>query len=95
MQIMSILENENCKNETLNLGNQTREISMYELAKICIEVSGKDLGIKKLEVTEGSPQRRAPSMEKSQDLIGCLPKVTLEDGIARTYSWYSNNFFGK
>ena len=23
MQIMSILENENCKNETLNLGNQT------------------------------------------------------------------------
>ena len=46
MQIMSILENENCKNETLNLGNQTREISMYELAKICIEVSGKDLGIK-------------------------------------------------
>ena len=95
MQIISILENENCKNETLNLGNQTREISMYELAKICIEVSGKDLGIKKLEVTEGSPQRRAPSMKKSQDLIGCLPKVTLEDGIARTYSWYSNNFFGK
>ena len=31
-------------------------------------------------------------MEKSQDLIDCLPKVTLEDGIARTYSWYSNNF---
>ena len=29
---------------------------MYELAKICIEVSGKDLGIKKLEVTEGSPK---------------------------------------
>jgi len=94
MQIMSIIDNENCRNETLNLGNQTREITMFELAKICIEVSGKDLDIKKLGITEGSPKRRAPSMEKSQDLIGCLPKVKLEDGIARTYAWYSNNSFG-
>jgi nucleoside-diphosphate-sugar epimerase len=93
MQIMSILDNEDCKNETLNLGNQSREITMLELAKICIEVSGKDLGIKKLGITEGSPKRRAPSMEKSQNLIDCLPKVTLEEGIARTYSWYCNNFF--
>ena len=93
MQIISILDNENCRNETLNLGNQTREITMFELVKICIEVSGKDLGIKKLGITEGSPERRAPSMEKSKSLIDCLPKVTLEEGIARTYSWYSNNFF--
>ncbi len=93
MQIMSIIDNENCINETLNLGNQTREITMFELAKICIKVSGKDLDIKKLGITEGSPKRRAPSMEKSQRLIDSLPKVTLEEGIARTYSWYSNNFF--
>jgi len=92
-QIMNIVDNDICSNETLNLGNETREITMYDLARICIHVSGKDLSINKLDATEGSPKRRTPSMKKSIELIGYRPKIELEDGIARTYLWYKDNIF--
>ena len=92
-QIIGITDNENCKGETINLGNQTREIKMQDLAEICIQVSGKDLQINKLKDTEGSPRRRTPCMKKSIQLTGCQPKVTLEKGVAKTYSWYIENVF--
>jgi len=93
-QIMYIVDNNECCNETINLGNETREITMNDLAEICINVSGKDLKINKLEATEGSPKRRTPSMKKSIGLIGYNPKVKLEDGIVQTYSWYIDNVYG-
>ena len=93
INIIADINNE-CCNETINLGNETREIMMNDLAEICINVSGKDLTINKLEATEGSPKRRTPSMKKSIELIGYNPKVKLEDGIAQTYSWYMDNVFG-
>ena len=92
-QIFEIMSNSSCENQTINLGNQTREIKIYDLAKICMQTVGKDIQLNKIGETEGSAERRTPSMKKSMELTGYHPKISLEDGIAMTYSWYLDNVF--
>lgn len=77
---------------TFNLGNQEKEVTIGEVARIVLKVSGRtDLEIVPLPETQGSPFRRCPDMTKTINLIGCLPLVSLEEGIQRTYKWYADN----
>jgi len=34
---------------------------------------------------------RIPSIDKAKELLGFNPKVDLNEGIIRTYKWYSKN----
>ena len=91
--IARMLESDLCIGETLNLGNQSSELSIRELVEICITVSGKDLGIKELQATVGSPVRRAPDMRRTEEILNVSPKVALQEGINRTWQWYKKNVF--
>jgi nucleoside-diphosphate-sugar epimerase len=79
---------------TFNLGNQEQEVSVGEIARIILEITGRtDLKIVPLPETPGSPARRCPDMTKTINLIGTLPFVSLKEGVERTYKWYSDNVF--
>jgi len=82
-----------CENETLNIGCQSPEITMGDLAAIIIDVVGKDLIQKALPPTPGSPIRRCPDMNKTTRLTGYIPQVTLQQGIKKSYSWYRHQIF--
>ena len=88
-----MLESDSCIGETLNLGNQSPELSIRELVEVCISVSGKDLGIKELAPTAGSPIRRAPDMRQTAKLLNLSPRVVLQEGIELTWQWYRKNVF--
>ena len=87
-----ILQNETL-GETLNLGSEAPEITIREVAETCIDVVGKNLTLEDCSDMEGSPARRAPKMDKLSGLIGFESKVSLREGIEKTWEWYLKNVF--
>ncbi|MGH2864722.1 MAG: NAD-dependent epimerase/dehydratase family protein [Solirubrobacteraceae bacterium] len=76
-------------NEDFNISAE-REVSVAELAGIVWEACGKDRQALELDRLPAFPldvQRRWPSVEKAQRLLGWSAKITLEDGIAATVRW--------
>ena len=84
-----------CEGETLNLGTDGPEITIGELAAIVVDVVGKPLEIVPGPETEGSAPRRRPDLVRAVELTGYRPKVSLRDGIEKTYAWYRANVFDR
>jgi len=84
--------------EAFNFGSNA-PISMLDLVKKILEVSGKDgaglepeiLGKGKLKA---EIDREYLTSEKAQRVLGWKPKYTLEQGLKETISWYKE-FFSK
>lgn len=89
--IKEIIKNNKTINKTFNLGNEKPEITILDLVKKLINISGINVKIKKLSPTEGSPERRAPNMSKTFSFIKKKNNVCLEEGLLKTFSWYKNN----
>jgi UDP-glucuronate decarboxylase len=82
--------------ESFNIGSESPEISMLDLAKKTIEVSKKKLDVeyKKSEDVKylsDNPQRRCPNIDKAKKLLNFNPKISLSDGLERTYRYYLSN----
>ncbi len=92
-QLFAMMNNQNKANIVLNLGTQSPEVTMEELAEICFNTVGKQLSIDEKPPTAGSPERRAPDMEKSISDLNIESKISLEEGVLRTYKWYKRNVF--
>ena len=60
-----------------------------EIAEKIVALSGKDIEIR-FDATkpEGDQDRKADN-SRAQTILNWHPKVTLEDGLTRTYSWAS------
>jgi nucleoside-diphosphate-sugar epimerase len=71
-------EEPKCRGQSLNVGSQTPEITIGELALIVIDTVA----------TAGSPHRRCPDMSRMTELTGLRATTELQEGIARTYAWY-------
>lgn len=79
--------------ETLNIGSPGPEISIGQLARLILKVTGKELKIVPRPATPGSPPRRCPDLTRTTALTGYQAQVTLEEGLARTYAWYREQVF--
>lgn len=77
-----------CAGEALNVGNQSPEITIGELAQVIVRTVGKRLVIAPRPATAGSPTRRCPDMTRMAELTGYRGRVALEEGVRRTYAWY-------
>ena len=93
--LVKILENDNCVNQTLNIGVEEPEISIGKLIEICCRVVGKEMILKAAEDTLGSPDRRSPDMNLTNKLVGKIERTDLEEGIKKTFAWYKDNYFKK
>ena len=82
--------------EAFNLGNDEREISMLELARLTAKVGGEALGRPAIGVRAetsadrdyltDNPQRRLADLSKSRESFpDWSPKTGLEEGLARTF----------
>ena len=83
----------NYNGEPFNIGTNSPEISMGELAKLTIDISGKNLKVKYQTSSDSNyltdnPQRRCPSIDKAKRFLGYNPKISLEEGLRRTYKYY-------
>jgi nucleoside-diphosphate-sugar epimerase len=79
--------------KTLNIGNSTPEVEIGELARTITSVVGRKLTIRPAPETPGSPARRCPDVSLLTSLTGITGKVSLEEGVRRTFEWYRENVF--
>lgn len=82
-----------CQGEQLNIGCQAPEVKIGALAQLILDTVGRKARLKAGPETPGSPTRRCPDMTKTLSLIGYEPRVSLEEGVRRTYDWYRENVF--
>jgi UDP-glucose 4-epimerase len=95
VQYIINLINSETVNQTFNLGVESPEITIKELAENICQIIGKNLTIKEMPETQGSPSRRVPSMKRLQQITQYQPQVSLTEGIDKTYRWYRSHFFAE
>lgn len=91
--IRSLMEHPDALGGTFNVGVQSPEVTILELAELLCEVVGRDLEIVAGETTPGSPFRRCPDMTHTIGVTGIDTPVDLRTGVTTTYEWYQNNVF--
>jgi len=91
--IRLLAESDECCNKTFNVGNQELEVSMQQVAEIVLKTVGREYKIDAKPATAGSPERRCPDMSKVYKSIGYKCRISLEEGIQKTYDWYKENIF--
>lgn len=87
------LESPRCDGQTLNVGTESPEVTIGELAALIAGVVGKELEIVPKPATPGSPKRRCPDMSRTAELTGYSSRVSLEEGVRRTYDAYRARVF--
>ena len=78
-----VILDEAADGQILNIGNP-REITMLELAKRIIHVSGGDGGLRFVDARPGDPERRRPVIKRMQGRYGWSPRIQLTDGLRQT-----------
>lgn len=71
--------------EPLNLG-QDRMVTINELANMVASVAGTEIEKKHVEGPMGVRGRNSNN-DKLREVLGWEPAISLEDGLAKTYSW--------
>ena len=99
IQTRSFLYIDDCVDATIKLTRSEFEgpvnigyeemISINNLAKLIIEISGKDLSIKNIPGPEGVRGRNSDNKIIEKEL-NWKPTYSLEEGVKKTYDWISN-----
>ena len=71
----------------VNIGNP-HEISMVDLARWIIELTGSTSEVKFIARPTDDPTIRRPDTTKAQELLGWQPRVAVKDGLERTIAWF-------
>jgi nucleoside-diphosphate-sugar epimerase len=81
---------ENTEGRVLHIGSSEEEIAMRELVRRIARVMGREISVKDLPDTPGSPVRRCPDTSALAHLTGYRAKVPLDEGLRRTHDWYKD-----
>ena len=81
-----------------NIGCETPEISMMELARSYESAVGRSLDVAVVEYPdsypETEPRRRCPDITKAKLQLGYAPDVDLDDGLKRFMGWAVDTYSG-
>lgn len=72
----------------VNIGNPA-EISVGELARIVIEMTGSTSRIVHKPLPVDDPRRRRPDITRASSLLGWMPRVPLAEGLAKTIRYFA------
>lgn len=88
-QILKLNLQKKALNNTFNIGNDSQEIKIIELAKQLIKLMQSKKNILRQKNSKGSPSRRCPNLNKIKKYIKLNKFSKLEDGLKKTIKWYS------
>ncbi|QGV82102.1 UDP-glucuronic acid decarboxylase family protein [Streptomyces ficellus] len=71
----------------VNIGNPT-EITMLELARLVIELTGSGSEIRFIERPTDDPAVRCPDITLARDKLEWEPRIDAEEGLRRTIAWF-------
>lgn len=78
--------------EVINLG-VGNPIKLTDFVEIIEEVSGKDINKISVETPASDPPITFCNNQKARDLLGFSPKVTVQEGLYKTWQWF-RDFYG-
>ncbi|MCE5305061.1 SDR family oxidoreductase [bacterium] len=81
-------------NDPINIGNPD-EISIYDLAKEIIKLTGSKSEIINTALPEDDPKVRQPNIDKARKYLGWEPKISREEGLIKTINFYKNKINNK
>ena len=70
----------------VNIGNP-HEVTVRHLAEAIRDAAGSSSEVRFTERPVDDPERRRPDITRARSELGWEPKVSLEDGLARTIEW--------
>ncbi|MCH8289746.1 NAD-dependent epimerase/dehydratase family protein [Candidatus Poribacteria bacterium] len=78
--------------EIVHIGNDTREILISELLEQLLNIASVRPQLSLNPAPEGSVKRRCPDITKLRQFTGFAPEISLNEGLVKTFEWYSNYF---
>ena len=90
--VQLIMEKSSGFTEIFHVGNDLEEITINNLATKLFEIANYHPKIDTKEAPQGSISRRCPSIEKIRSQMDFAPKVSLFEGLGRTFSWYKADY---
>ena len=82
--------------EIYNIGNDSPEISMYELASIICEILNNGTKPRRknypTHYPAGEPMRRCPDLTKIKTELGYIPRVDLRKGLIKSIEWFKREY---
>ena len=72
--------------EPLNIGSD-EVISINDFAQMIIDISGKEISIKNIDVSQLGVRGRNSDNTLIKDKLSWSPTQPLRDGIVKTYNW--------
>ena len=73
--------------EVINLGSGI-ETRIIDLAKIILKLTGSKSGIEFHSLPVDDPRRRYLDISKAEKMLGWMPKISLDQGLERTITWF-------
>lgn len=74
--------------QAFNIGNPRSTVTVYDLALRILKISGSDSKLVFRPLHYADVEIRVPNIERARELLGFEPQVELDDGLARTMTWY-------
>lgn len=82
------------ENETFNIGNDSEEITMGDLARRILARAGIAAEIAPRDAENDPIARRCPDVSKARRILGYRPAVSLDQGLEIMLPWYARAFAG-
>ena len=89
--IMKCLDNKNAVGQSFNIGNARAVTTILGLAETVCRILDSKSKINFVPALSADIALRIPSVTKSEEILGFKAKVDLEEGIAKTASWFQEN----
>jgi nucleoside-diphosphate-sugar epimerase len=95
--LMEMLARPAAVGEDFNVGNPQNTITIYDLARMVLEVTGRTVPIVRIESPFPDIALRTPSLEKARQILDYKPVYDMRQGLQLTADWYRKNldFFVK
>ncbi len=77
--------------DPVNIGTD-EEITIGELAKLIVDIFGKDVKIKFDKTKPDGQPRRNAATQKARQKIGFEARVNLQEGLRKTIAWYKEKY---
>ncbi|MBI2036487.1 SDR family oxidoreductase [Candidatus Microgenomates bacterium] len=78
------------RGEVINLGNP-QELPIIELAKLIKKLTNSQSELIHGELPQDDPQKRKPDITRAKRLLSFLPKVPIEEGLAKTIQYFKES----
>jgi UDP-glucuronate decarboxylase len=78
----------------VNIGNPD-ERTVCEIAEMIIELSGSKSELVHKPLPEDDPKRRCPDIRRAREVLGWEPRVSAEEGLSRTITWFAKSTTGR